>query len=250
MRRTLNRRIVLVILCSISGILLFINIFNSFTPNNNSWNIQKDMVNITREQPDSQSISQDKSHIQTNNSIEELVDQKASLEDNSQTLQLPWYFKDGSLLPTATNSSRLYPEDFPSNNRITEQLMYINPKVSEKGLEQPLKKILMWNGMVSWSGVDIGQKEFLKQECPVNSCEIVTDRTLAGEADLILFKDHFYSRPSIPRSASQLWMIYMLECPHHTAHLREDLKAKINCFEAFKLSNYLMTYGLKNMQFV
>lgn len=22
--------------------------------------------------------------------------------------------------------------------------------------------------MVSWSGVDIGQKEFLKQECPVN----------------------------------------------------------------------------------
>ena len=46
--------------------------------------------------------------------------------------------------------------------------MYINPKVSEKGQEQPLKKILMWNGMVSWSGVDIGQKEFLKQECPVN----------------------------------------------------------------------------------
>ena len=42
------------------------------------------------------------------------------------------------------------------------------------------------------------------------SCEIVTDRTLAGEADLILFKDHFYSRPSIPRSSNQIWMIYML----------------------------------------
>ena len=82
MRRTLNRRIVLVILCSISGILLFINIFNSFTPNNNSWNIQKDMVNITREQPDSQSISQDESHIQTNNSIEELVDQEWNKRTN------------------------------------------------------------------------------------------------------------------------------------------------------------------------
>ena len=76
MRRTLNRRIVLVILCSISGILLFINIFHSFTPDNNSWNIQKDMVNITREQSDSQSISQDESHIQSKKSIKELVDQE------------------------------------------------------------------------------------------------------------------------------------------------------------------------------
>ena len=26
----------------------------------------------------------------------------------------------------------------------------------------------MWNGLVSWGGVETGQKEFLKQNCPIN----------------------------------------------------------------------------------
>ena len=43
-----------------------------------------------------------------------------------------------------------------------------------------------------------------------NSCEIVTDRSEADKADLILFKDHFFSRPSVARDPNQIWMIYML----------------------------------------
>ena len=60
--------------------------------------------------------------------------------------------------------SRLYPEDLPSSDRITQQLMYTR----EENFSGPHKKILMWNGMVSWGGVDTGQQEFIKQGCPVN----------------------------------------------------------------------------------
>ena len=102
---------------------------------------------------------------------------------------------------------RLYPEELPSSGRITQQLMYVNPEVEENILK---KKILMWNGLVSWGGVQTGQHEFSKQNCPVDSCEIVTDRSEASTADLILFKDNFYSRPKIVRPINQIWMIYML----------------------------------------
>ena len=86
----------------------------------------------------------------------------------------------------------MYPEDFPSNNRITEQLMYINPKLSEEGLAQPLKKVLMWNGMISWSGVDIGQKEFLKQDCPVNR-DIIGFTEIKNNADYLFFSLYLFN---------------------------------------------------------
>ena len=123
-----------------------------------------------------------------------------------QNKDLPWYFLGGSILGNQTNSRGLYPEELTTSGRIIEQLNYINPEAFNK----TVKKILMWNGLVSWSGVDIGQTEFLKQKCPVNNCDIVTDRTEANSADLIIFKDHFYSRPPSPRPKNQLWMIYML----------------------------------------
>ena len=79
----------------------------------------------------------------------------------------------------------------------------------------PLKTILMWNGLSSWGSVRPGRGEFLKQKCPVSTCALVTDKTQAEAADLVVFKDHF-SKPSFQRPSSQLWMIYMLECPLHT----------------------------------
>ena len=76
MRRTLNRRIVLVILCSISGILLFINISNSFTSSTSSWSAQRNMLNESREtETDSLENSQNETLNKPNNSIEE-VDQE------------------------------------------------------------------------------------------------------------------------------------------------------------------------------
>ena len=61
----------------------------------------------------------------------------------------------------------------------------------------PLKKILMWNGLSSWGSVRPGRGEFLKQKCPVSTCALVTDKTQAEDADLVLFKDLF-SRGSQP----------------------------------------------------
>ena len=41
----------------------------------------------------------------------------------------------------------------------------------------PLKKILLWNGAASWGNLHPGRGEFLKQQCPVNSCVISTNRS-------------------------------------------------------------------------
>ena len=46
--------------------------------------------------------------------------------------------------------------------------MYVNPGGEEEGGVKTRKKILMWNGLVSWGGVHTGQEEFMKQKCPIN----------------------------------------------------------------------------------
>ena len=96
-----------------------------------------------------------------------------------------------------------------------DQLMYLPPGYQPQDPSTPLKKVLMWNGLSSWGGVKAGRGEFLKQECPVSTCVLVSDKRQGEEADLIIFKDIF-SKPSFTRPGSQLWMIYMLECPLHT----------------------------------
>ena len=50
----------------------------------------------------------------------------------------------------------------------------------------------------------------IQSEGSYSRCEIVTDRSEAESVDLIIFKDHFFSRPSHVRPSSQLWMVYML----------------------------------------
>ncbi len=61
-----------------------------------------------------------------------------------------------------------------------------------------------------------GRDTFLTDECPVNLCTIsFTD----SDADLVIFKEDFANRftmPSFQRPLNQLWMIYMLENPLHT----------------------------------
>ena len=108
---------------------------------------------------------------------------------------------------------RLFPEDSPGKDRITDQLMFLPPAGdiphNQEDASLPLKKILMWNGVSSWGGVRPGRGEFIKQECPVSMCAIVTDRGQAEQMDMVLFKDHF-NLPSFKRPISQIWMIFML----------------------------------------
>ena len=42
-----------------------------------------------------------------------------------------------------------------------------------------------------------------------------SQHNLKQSADIVMFKDHF-TMPTFRRPPSQLWLLYMLECPLHT----------------------------------
>ena len=103
-------------------------------------------------------------------------------------------------------------------DRLRDQLMFYPPKDSiaehQEDADTPLKKILFWNGASSW-GIRPGRGIFIKEQCPVSSCVIATNRRESQAADLIVFKDHF-TMPGMDRRREQIWMIFMLESPLHT----------------------------------
>lgn len=145
---------------------------------------------------------------------------------NSLERDRPWYMKGGLLRPkpsqiNATSGhreSKLFPEEL-EEDRVPDQLMYLPPSgVLPEDLSDPatpLKKILLWNGASSWGNLKPGRGVFLKEECPVSSCVLASNRGEAESSDLVIYKDHF-SLPSFKRPPGQLWMIYLLECPLHT----------------------------------
>ena len=135
------------------------------------------------------------------------------------------YMAGGSLRPqhcslqpsTGECGALLFPEN-RQGDRLRDQLMYLPPKgflaENQEDADTPLKKILFWNGAASW-GIRPGRGIFLKEQCPVSSCVIATNRREGPSADLVVFKDHF-TMPGMERRAEQLWMIFMLESPVHT----------------------------------
>ncbi len=67
-----------------------------------------------------------------------------------------------------------------SNNWCQFQLMYVPPNGSvpanQDTADAPVKKILLWNGAASWSGIRPGRGVFIKRKCPVSTCVISTNR--------------------------------------------------------------------------
>ena len=112
----------------------------------------------------------------------------------------PWYMKDGEIRPTQCKISdetgermaKVLPNEAPGQDRIPDQLMYIPPEgyVPEKmeDADVPLKTILLWNGVGSWGGLRPGRGVFLKEQCPVSSCVISSNRIDGPKADLVIFK--------------------------------------------------------------
>jgi len=134
----------------------------------------------------------------------------------------PWYMMPGEMLPRYLSNhtaSKIFPEQLPGHDRIPEQLMYLPPpeagSLNLQESDEPLKKILLWNGASSWGSLKPGRGVFLKEKCPVSSCVLSSSRSEAESADLVIFKDHF-SMPSFKRPLNQIWMLYLLECPLHT----------------------------------
>jgi len=104
---------------------------------------------------------------------------------------------DGTLVPnkaevdpeTGVRVSRLWPEEKRGGDRVEEQLMFIPPNYQYENA--PMKKILLYNSISSWM-VDIGQSEFLSNDCPVNRCTISTTTKSIFSMDAILFREEFY----------------------------------------------------------
>lgn len=99
---------------------------------------------------------------------------------------------------------KLFPSENPTSDRITEQLMYLPSDYSE---DVALKKILVYNGLATWSPAIAGQTVFLNSKCPVNRCLLTANRDEAKDADAILYKDQFLL-PPINRPSYQVWICW------------------------------------------
>lgn len=138
----------------------------------------------------------------------------------------PWYFAGGKRPPKPAKFSRktrnriakLMPSEDPWSDRITNQLMFVPPNyeaIQESGKH---KTILVYNGLGPWN-IKHGQDVFRNLKCPVNTCKVTAKRELANQADLILYKD-YYIPTGVARPPNQIYMLYFLECPYHTQHVK------------------------------
>uniref|UniRef100_A0A182N516 Fucosyltransferase n=1 Tax=Anopheles dirus TaxID=7168 RepID=A0A182N516_9DIPT len=147
-------------------------------------------------------------------------------KDTLTATDLPWYFSQGMRYPvparrnrkTNKRLARLLPSETARGDRISNQLMFVPPNYETIKRKGKLKTILLYNGLSPWN-VKAGRDVFLSAKCPVSTCAITAQREKASTADLVLYKDH-YIPPSVPRSPYQIYMMYFLECPYHTQHVK------------------------------
>ncbi|KAJ0172252.1 hypothetical protein K1T71_012225 [Dendrolimus kikuchii] len=147
----------------------------------------------------------------------EVLESTEELIEGDEIGRRPWYMRGGEQRPRHHDpNAALFPEDAPGEDRIVEQLTYTLPKDEDV----PIKKILLANGLSSW-GVPGGRTEFIRNKCPVDRCSLTADARDAATADAILYRDH-HTPFNVKRPPNQIWILYYLECPYHTASLRSS----------------------------
>jgi len=107
---------------------------------------------------------------------------------------------DGTQLPnrakvdptTGVRSPRIWPEEKKDSDRVEEQLMFIPRNYQYENT--PMKTILLYNDLSNWM-VDIGQSEFLSNDCPVDRCTILTKRKFISSVDAIIFREVLDDEP-------------------------------------------------------
>lgn len=134
---------------------------------------------------------------------------------------LPWFMINGSVRPTPSSKLSRIPaiwpdERRPGQDRIVEQLMYLPPHYSAHPISATLKKISLQG---TWDDFLDGQRLFVRDHCPVNACEVYKDDTRlhVRSADAIIFKDFYSNTGRDLSSLHQIWILYLLENPLHTA---------------------------------
>lgn len=138
----------------------------------------------------------------------------------------PWYFAGGKRKPRPARKTRktrkrvakLFPHEDIWSDRITNQLMFVPPNYDQTLESQKHKTILLYNGLAPWN-VKKGRETFTNLKCPVYTCNITANREAVHTADLVLYKDYFIPA-GVVRPPKQLYMLYFLECPYHTQHVK------------------------------
>ncbi|XP_076471462.1 glycoprotein 3-alpha-L-fucosyltransferase A-like [Babylonia areolata] len=105
------------------------------------------------------------------------------------------------------------------DDRITKQLKFVSENIRQQekgGGKVKVKKILVHAGTSSWR-IPRGEVLFREQQCTVQACELVDDRSRMKEADVVLFQSSPPHMPDRPRD--QIWAMYLLESPYHSTSL-------------------------------
>jgi len=113
-------------------------------------------------------------------------------------------FLDGTVRPTRDKKNpkfgQRWPKEQKNGDRVEDQLMFVPSNYRYD--DEPMKKILLYNGLSNWM-VDDGQAVFISKQCPVNRCKITTKKSEAPDVDAILFRDHF-SHPGHKKTGKQV----------------------------------------------
>ena len=149
----------------------------------------------------------------------------------------------------------------PYDDRILDQILYVPENIKKKRRKQaaaeaerkglplnssavydqesqstPLKTILMWSGL---GDLKAGRSRFLEDKCLVDSCYVTENAAVAERADAVVFNfDPVYY--SWVRPPHQLWILWMLESPLHTATLR-DMKDQVNWTATYRADSTIVT---------
>ncbi|XP_065284229.2 glycoprotein 3-alpha-L-fucosyltransferase A-like isoform X3 [Dermacentor albipictus] len=137
---------------------------------------------------------------------------KAASQGQAGGSDRPWYMRGGRRRPLPGDTGSLWPHE-DSGDRIEQQLMFVPEDYKRNSTR--IKKILLMRGLGGWGDLPRGRAVFLRDKCPVDTCEIVTSQEEAPDADAVLFKDRFVA-PKYRRPWHQVWILYLLECPYHT----------------------------------
>lgn len=97
------------------------------------------------------------------------------------------------------------------------------------------KTILAYN-LPKWINLEDGPEAFVDLNCSVQSCRLTTNHARERRrADLVLFHEH-YIKSYHERPANQVYALYNIESPPHTARIRYPGAVKLLMYTSGELS--------------
>lgn len=105
----------------------------------------------------------------------------------------PWFTSGGFLRPDSQSDVyqklAVWPDQDPDSDRIANQLMYLPPGYDAQRVTRN-KKIFLFYGHGGWNARDLpmGQTRFLRDKCPVSTCELTSEPEDMETADAVFFK--------------------------------------------------------------